>query len=811
MNAKTNIMACGLLVFLCTYLPASFGQTQISGTVTDAAGMPLQAASVLLLNAKDSVLVKGQLSGNDGSYVLENVAGGTYRVGVSMLGYTYLLSDPFTVDDQMHRKMMGTMALQEDAAQLKEVSIVAKKPLFEQRVDRLVVNVANSITNISGTALDVLQRSPGILLSRQTNTLSMSGKSGVIIMINGKISRMPPEAVVQMLAGMNASNIERIELIHTPPANFDAEGSAGIINIVLKKTADDGLNGGYSLNAGYGRREKYGAGLHFNYRKKIVNLFGSYDYSFNHNPQTFVNYRGIEAANGDFLETDGYSDRRPDLTNQNARLGADFQVSPKTVVGVLGTYFDRNWDMDAVNHINYSTNGALDHRVQMLTKEINRWTSWTSNLNLNHQFTKDKTLSIDLDYVYYKIHNPSSYVIQDFKPDGNLNQETAKRIGKETPINITVAKADYNQNIGKNIQFETGLKGSMSRFDNDVRVEDRLQETWAVDPVFTSRFQLKEDIAAAYTSFSIKANDKTDVKLGVRYEYTTTNLGSVDQPNVVDRTYGSWFPSAFVSRKITEDQSLNLSYSRRIFRPGFTQLAPYLIFYDPTTVEGGNPALQPVFVDAVRTSYRYKTWQLTVEYNFQNPSIYYLPIVDVVNNTQFNQPANNGHTHTAYADLNFPVHPCKWWEMQNDMFVAYQKNSLVYENSPITTTSRFGGFNSTQSFTLPKQFSIEVSGNFITPGYDGLSHWKPNGQLNIGIQKKLGEEWGSLSLSANDIFESSNFLSSIDQPDINLRVSSAYKQAERVFMLTWTNKFGNTKLKDARQRASGAADEMRRL
>ncbi|MEO6039619.1 MAG: TonB-dependent receptor, partial [Saprospiraceae bacterium] len=609
---------------------------------------------------------------------------------------------------------------------------------------------------------------------------------------------------------MNASNIERIELIHTPPANFDAEGNAGIINIVLKKTADDGLNGGYSLNAGYGKREKYGAGLNFNYRKKIVNLFGSYDYRFNHNPQVFTNDRILRAANGDILETDGFSDRSPDLTTQNGRLGADFQITPKTVIGVLGTYFDRNWDMDAVNHIDYSTNNVLDHRVQMFTKEINRWNSWTSNLNFNHQFTKEKTLSMDLDYVYYKIHNPSSYTIQDLNPEGALNQETQKRVGKETPIKIAVAKADYNQNFGKNVQFETGIKGSMSRFDNDVRVEDRLQETWTVDPTLTSRFQLKEDIAAAYTSFSIKANSKTDLKLGLRYEYTSTNLGSVEQPNVVDRKYGIWFPSAFVSRKITEEQSINLSYSRRIYRPGFTQLAPYLIFYDPTTIEGGNPALQPVFADAIRSSYRYKSWQLTVEYNYQNPSIYYLPIVDAVNNTQFNQPVNNGRTHTAYADLNFPLHPCKWWEMQNDIFVAWQRNNVRYAEAELNTTGRFSGLNSTQTFSLPKDFSIEVSGNFITPGFDGISRWKANGQLNFGLQKKLSEQWGSLNFSVNDIFASSNWITTIDQPQVNLHITGGYKQAERVFMLTWTNKFGNKKLRDARQRQSGAADEMRR-
>ena len=271
-----------------------------------------------------------------------------------------------------------------------------------------------------------------------------------------------------------------------------------------------------------------------------------------------------------------------------------------------------------------------------------------------------------------------------------------------------------------------------------MRVEDRLQENWIVDAGLTSRFQLKEDIVAAYTSFNIKANEKTEVQLGLRYEYTTTNLGSVEQPNVVDRKYGTWFPSAFVSRPLNEQQSINFSSSRRIYRPGFTQLAPYLIFYDPTTIEGGNPALQPVFADAVRTSYRYKTWQLTVEYNFQNPAIYYLPIVNALNNTQFNQPVNNGKTHTACAELNFPWQPASWWDMQNSLFVVYQQNNLQYEATALRTTGRFSGLNSTQTFTLPRQFFIEVSGRYITSGYDGISRWKPNGELNIGLQKNWG-------------------------------------------------------------------------
>jgi hypothetical protein len=435
----------------------------------------------------------------------------------------------------------------------------------------------------------------------------------------------------------------------------------------------------------------------------------------------------------------------------------------------------------------------------------------TGNVNLSHQFDKDKTLTVDADYVYYKIHNPSDYDIQTLNPDGEFMEDDKLRVRKETPINIVVAKADYTQNFGKETQLETGIKGARSFFDNDVRVEDLLQDAWVANPALTSYFKLREDVAAAYASLSFKANVKTDVKIGLRYEYTATNLGSVEQPNVVDRQYGSFFPSIFFSRKISETQQLNLSYSRRIYRPGFTQLAPYLIFYDPSTVQGGNPSLQPSFVHAVRTDYRYKVLGLTVEYNYESPSIRDVPFVDVASNTQTSRPENIGKTHTAYAMLAAPWQPLKWWSMQSNAFIAWQLYDTEYEGNKLKIPTGFIGFNSTQTFNLPRHFSLEVSGGYFSNNNAGVVRYRGNGQMSLGIQKELGDKWGKLNFNINDVFASNNWYSVADQPELNLLVRSSYQQAERTFMLTWTNKFGNKRLKDARQRASGAADEMRRL
>lgn len=808
MSVKTLAAALLLGLNFCC-LSANFAQAQVTGKVTDGKNAPLPGASVLLLNATDSSLAKGNVSNPDGTFKLEGINGGNYLLRVTMIGFADYQSSGFPLENT-GSMAMPTVVLSESASELKEVQVVAKKPLFEQKIDRLYVNVAASSVNAGGNALEVLQRSPGILVNKQSNSISMSGKQGVIIMINGKVSQLPPDAIISLLEGMLADNIERIELIHTPPASFDAQGSAGVINIVLKQTADAGLNGGYSVNGGYGKREKYGAGLNLNFRKGKLNLFGNYSLQFDHNPQVFTNYRAIR-RDGNFIETDGSSDRSPDLWTQNGRFGADFQLTPKTTIGVIGTYFDRYWDMDAQNEILHRTDAVHDSTTRMFTKEINHWHSLAGNFNVLHKFNDKQTLSFDADYIDYYIHNPSDYRFFTAYNNGENSSEQQLRLSKDTPINIAVGKADYTQTFKKETQLEAGVKFAQSNFDNDVRVENLETTGWVADSMLTSRFKLTEDIAAAYSTISFKLNEKTDMKIGLRYEYTNTNLGSKEEPNVVDRQYGNWFPSIYLMRKINEEQGINLSYSRRIFRPGFTQLAPWLIFYDPSTVSGGNPSLQPAFVHAIRADYRYKIFNLTVEYNKETESMRDLPHVDVENNSHFTYPENNGSTQTVYALLNFALQPTKWWETQNNIFVAWQGFEVKLEGTNYDYDSYLTGFNSNHSFKLPGKFSIDLSAQYITANRWGATKYRPNGSLNIGISKELGEKWGKLSLNVTDIFLTNNFRGTTRQDELNLFVKSGYLQAERVFMLTWSNKFGNRKLKEARNRAGGAEEERRRL
>ena len=274
----TNFKCVLFCVLLMAFVPSGFSQYTVSGTAKDSNQAPLAFANVLLLQANDSTFVSGATSDDNGSFELSAKTVGDYMVTVSVLGFDTYTSTAFPLSDAQTSKNLGTVQLSEGALALNEVQVVGSLPLIERKIDRLVVNVANKVNTAGSSALEILERSPGVVVNRQGNSIAMLGKEGVNVMVNGKLQYMPADALFSYLQGLDADNIQSLELITTPPANLDAQGNAGYINLVLKKNPDEGFNGGYSLSAGFGRGETGNASVNFNYRKNKVNLFGSYSY-----------------------------------------------------------------------------------------------------------------------------------------------------------------------------------------------------------------------------------------------------------------------------------------------------------------------------------------------------------------------------------------------------------------------------------------------------------------------------------------------------------------------------------------------------
>ncbi len=801
-----------LVALFFTYLPQKvIAQTKVYGLINDENNQPLSSVNILLIKAADSSLVKGKISDKTGSFSFENTPVGKYRIIATMLGYEQVFSQNFELTNIHPEINLGPFILKKNPKELSAITVIGKKPMFEQKIDRMVINVRNSITSAGGNALEVLEKSPGVIVNRQTNALSMAAKNGVVIMINGKITHMPESAVIQMLEGMSASNIDRIELITIPPSNFDAEGNAGFINIVLLANPNTGLNGSYSLSAGYGKGDVGAGNINFNYRKNNINLYGDYSYTRDSREQQFFNYRRIDYQ-GVITENYTTTNRSPLQQNHNARLGVDYQVSKKTVIGAIVGGYNSKWSMTANNELTMYKNNIPDTSLTIKNTELNQWKNFMANMNMQNNFKTGQTISIDLDYLYYSDNNPNDYSNSYYNGLGNFLYNELTRSGKKTPINIWVGKADYTAKLGKKINFEGGIKGTVSKFTNDVDVAKYQSNSWVSDKTLSAKYILNEDIQAAYSSFHIAFNDKTSMKLGLRYEYTNSNLGTTVTKNIVDRHYGKFFPSFFISRKLDDNNGLNFSYTKRITRPTFNDLAPFTIFLDPNTFFTGNSALQPSFTNEVKTDYTYKKYIFSLTYSIENNSIAtFQPKVDIATNKQYVTAENLDDIKILSASLSLPFTINKWWTIQNNFIGAWQQIDAMYNNLPLHLKQAIFNFNSSSTFTLPKEYSMEVSGFYDAGGLFGTSRYKALGALNFGLQKKLKGNSGKLRFAVTDILKTISYKAIVDRPSEHFYTRSDYNFSQRTFKLTYSRNFGNNSLKEKRERGTASDEERKRV
>ena len=802
-----------LLTFAILFLLAHPNHSQsINGTVRDDSGNPLAYANVLLLHATDSSLVKGTITAEDGKFILEPVPSGDYGLTISMIGFESQTTKAFNFDG--NHKTLPPFKLTEGLA-LEEVVISAKKSLYVQKIDRMVINVASSIIATGSSALEVLERSPGVIIDRQNNGISLIGKSGAVILINGKQTYMPAPSIIQMLQGMGSDTIATIELITTPPANFDAEGNAGFINIVLKERFDMGFNGTYSLSLGIGNGSTTSDNINFNYRKNKINFFGDYSFLRNGQKQIFDLDRNFVDMNGASVHITTLSDRDPVQRNHGIRTGLDFQASHKTIVGLLLWGNDNKWTMDAVNGSLETINGGPNAFVELLTTERNQLENFGANVNVRHDFKEDGFVSFDLDYLKYNIENPTNYINSFFDGDNNLLKEETTSSNKTTPINITVGKVDYSNQVSDRVKLETGMKATFSDFDNDVVVGMLQGGNLIEDTDLTNFSNLKERILAAYGSLHYSITDKTSLQLGLRYEHTDSELVSDTQGVVVDRSFGELFPTLYLSHKVNDDLGYNVSYSRRITRPTFNDLAPFVIFLDPTTFFAGNPSVQPAISNALKFDVNYKSMLLSAQYSIENGTISrFQSRFDQENERLVFGAENLDRTKIFSLTLGVPINFTNWWKMQNNLTFLNTQVAHTFESGWQLFKQNTFNINSTQTFSLNENLSAEINLSYSSPtinSFLGTGVLKDLYSLNLGVQRKIGKKGGTLSLKLNDALNTMKWSVVTDIPEENINTRNTFDIFNRTLLVSYAQSFGNSKLKSARQRGTGSEEEKLRV
>ncbi|GAB3562905.1 outer membrane beta-barrel family protein [Spirosoma luteolum] len=797
----------------------------VRGQVGTAQNKPVEFTTMMLLKATDSTLVKGAISDADGKYLFENVGAGRYLVSAQQLGFRKTYSAPFAIDEAQPAYELPAMTLLDESKNLTEVNVVAKKPFIEQQVDRTVVNVENSIVASGSTALEVLEKAPGVTIDRQNDQIQLKGKSGVIVYIDGKQTYLSQQEVSNLLKNTASDNIASIEIITNPGSKYDAAGNSGIINIKMKRNRNLGTNGTATVNSGYGwvrdldgnflSRPKYGATLNLNHRTSKVNLFGNYSYNNRLSNNANILNRTIP-FNGQVTYFDQQSFRPSQSIGNSYKLGADYFISTKSTLGILFNGFHNNWTSMGINRTQISNqNRELISQPTTRTDAGELLKNSTVNLNYKYDFDgKGREWTADADYVQYdgKNFNNLSTVYRNAQNElVRPNQEV--RNNMPSMIKILAFKTDYTHPFKNGSKLEAGLKSSLVNADNNA-IYDTLQserQLWVFDASRSNQFKYDENINAAYLNYAGKIGKNLKIQAGLRAEHTHSIGTSVTLDQRVERNYLNLFPTLFLSRQLDTNNVLNLSYSRRIDRPDYQNLNPFVFYLDPYTYQQGNPFLRPQYTNSIELTHVFKSTIST--------TLGYSRTTDFINNETPRQipernityvtPENLGHLDNVNLTVSFPLPVTKWWNIQTNLNGYYTNYQTFYSGAPYEVKLVAFNMYMAHALTINKTLSAEVSGWYNSASQYGFYRSQPMGAFSIGLQKKVMEGKGNLKLNINDPFWLNQFNGRAVVQDIDLRVRSRWES--RRIMLTFTYRFGNQNVKGARERNSATSAEQNRV
>lgn len=811
-------------LFIIILLMASFvsrAQTKqphkLSGKVSATNQPALSAATITLLKAKDSSTVKVAVTDQDGRYAFDNPPQGKFLIAVSAIGYEKQYSAPFSISAESPvTTELTAVVLNPRNREMKEVTVSARKPLVEQKIDRMVVNVDAFISNTGANALEALEKSPGVQVDKDGN-ISLKGKQNVIVLIDGRPAYIGGAELANMLKGMQASQLEQIEIMTNPPAKFDAAGNAGIINIKTKKNKTKGFNGNVSAGVGQGKYFKNNESISLNYRNGKVNLFSSYSFNRNNNFQQLEIFRRYKDEHGEteaIFEQVAYMKRR-NMSN-NLKMGMDYYITNKTTVGVVlsGAY---NPESSINNNTSYLKDPeyVIDSMVTADSHIKGTWKNASVNLNMRHQFdSTGRELTTDLDYIVYDNTNNQHFINRTFDPKWmKLREEQLQGI-LPVKVNIYSAKMDYTHPLKGGAKIEAGIKTSYVETVNKANYSIlNNNDEWTTDYGKTNFFNYNENINAAYISLNKQITKKWGLQTGLRFENTNYKGHQYGNPTNVDssftRTYNSWFPTVYLSYSADKNNQFGANYGRRIDRPGYQNLNPFLFYIDPFTFEQGNPYLRPQFSNNFELTHIYKG-KLTTTLNYSVTKDLFNETFDQDGKATIVRRGNIGRRENYGLSVNAQIPFTKWLTTMlytNYSYIHY-KGELYGEYLDLAAGTLQLNMNNQMNFK--KGWGAELSGWYRSKGVDGQILLEPMGQMAAGISKQVLKNQGSIKLNVRDIF-----YTQIPHGDINFKKTEARfrnSRDTRVVNVTFTYRFGKPiKNTNGQRKKGGASDEQNRV
>lgn len=786
--------------------------TTIEGTVRDSINQPVEVATVSLFRNVDSVFVKAEITDVDGRFTFAEIPAGAYYVIIQFLGYKDFQSEVFQIAEGQTTFSIPDIRLVSDGLQLNEISVVAQRPFVERRADRLIVNVDNSIMAAGSSAMEVLEKAPGVIVSAG-DAVSIRGRSGVIFMIDGKITPMTGQELSNYLRGMPSSNIDRIEIITNPSAKYDAAGNAGIIDIRLKKNTSNGTNGSITSNVAQGVYPKAGAGVNINHRHNKVNLFGGYNYNFR---KGFNDLRLYRSFFEEGMRTGAYDQKNylviPYHFNM-ARMGVDYYASPNTIIGVLASGTLNTFKPGGQNTSRVE-NGAQETISSFGTTNRSQdvWPSFSLNGNLKHTFAKGKQeLSVDVDYAQYQNQTDQNFTTRYYDLSGAEYLPPYLLVGDLTgELEIKSIKADFAWPLSEKTKFETGIKASVVNADNDVQFFDQSDFGHPVfDSTVSNHFLYEENINAAYVNLSFTW-PAFSLQSGLRVENTQADGLQLINGNTFDRNYTNLFPSVFLNYNFSDQYSMGLNMSRRLDRPSYQQLNPFKFFLDPSTYREGNPFLDPQFTWSFEwnhTLFQRYTATLSFARTTDNITQVIAPVEELERVT-VQTDINLGEVDYYSFNTNIPVMVGKKWNSNNNFSCYLGRYRGNYASTPLNNGNWVIDFRSNNTFTLGRDWSAELNFFYHSRELYAYMDLEPMWGLGTGVQKLMFDKRGTLKLSLTDIFWTSLPAALITFRDYT-ETFDVFRDSRQI-ALSYTHRFGDNQLAPSRRRVGGAEEEKQR-
>ncbi len=789
-----------LLTFFLLSSFFSFSQRQegtgsIDGKVLDSVSKtPLEYTMVRIFNVKDSLVVTGIYTDENGAFVLEDIKYGKYYLVISNPDYKAKTITNISLSAEKNLRKLGNIALVNSSKELDEVVVQQDKNPLQLGLDKKIYNVGDDIATSGGNVIDVLNNVPSVEVD-QDGAISLRGDGNVTILIDGKPSNMSGGNGKSVLDGIPASSIERIEIVTNPSAKYDPDGTSGIINIVLKKNLKRGINGNVAVTAGTGNL--YTGSLGLNLRNTKFNLYGNYAYSYR------------DGYRNNFSDLNQYSGDTTVSLNQ-MRYGGDLNITHTAKVGMDVYVKDRNtlsWSIAANAGNRKRVGNQINTRYNNFGDTTEIWTRNSSDPNTtqNIDFSlgykwdfKDDKGSLDANaYQSLSKGTDQGFYLQSFNyPSGFPS--TDQHLSSREANDFTTFSLDFIRMLKYKIRTESGLK--MIQRNMSLRSSSEAKDAsgnYVSDTISNYNYKYLESIYSAYGIIGGQLK-KFRYQAGIRFEYSIQNPNLISTNQNFKNEYFNFFPSATIRYEVKKGMEFSLGYSRRINRPNSGNLNPFTSYADPYNLRSGNPALRPEYIHSIDLGLDYSLKKFTLAFAlYQRYTSHVIQRVKIFydNGTSIGTFANIDNSVSSGGEIVIQLRPAPIWKNM----LSFNGNYITFkDDNPSANWNREGfvfgmKFSSTLDL-MKKTLTLQINGRYSAPSVTAQGKMNPRGSIDFSADKSLWDgKWG-IGLRVTDIFNTQGFSFEVDQPTVSQ--SSQFKWETRRIIVSIRYKFGKTDFKE---------------